>query len=79
MGELQEVLTRIVNRSPSSGDENRTIGSFSRGIYQYFIEREISLPFADTDNQWIDFDQARNLYLQLRPQSGENREGARGE
>jgi len=79
MSELLVRLTRIINRSPSSGNESRMIGGFSREIYQYFIERGISLPFADTDNEWIDFDQARNLYLQLRPQSEENKEGANGE
>lgn len=80
MSELQERLTRIINRSPSSEDESRIIiGSFSREIYQYFVERGISLPFADSNNEWIDFDQARNLYLQLRSKSEGNREVASGE
>jgi len=79
MGELEEILNGVVNRTSHSENENRIIGGFSRETYQYFIERSVDLPFADINNRWIDFDQARNLYLQLRSQSGENREGARGE
>ena len=66
MSELEERLKRVINHASSVEDDRRLIGSFSKEIYQYFMEREISLPFADTDNEWIDFDQARNLYLQLR-------------
>jgi len=79
MGELEESLNGVINDTSTSEDEIRIIGKFSRKIYRYFMERSVHLPFADTNNQWIDFDQARNLYLQLRPQSGENREGVRGE
>jgi len=79
MGELEEILNGVINNTATGEDENRIIGRFSREIYQYFMKRKVSLPFADNNNQWIDFGQARNLYLQLRPQSGENREGAHGE
>lgn len=79
MGELEESLNGVINNTSTSEDESRIIGKFSGKIYRYFMERSVDLPFADTNNQWIDFDQARNLYLQLRPQSGENREGVHGE
>jgi hypothetical protein len=80
MGELEEILNRVINNTAPGGEgEKRIIGGFSRRIYRYFMERKIHLPFADTNNQWIDFDQARNLYLQLRPRSGGNGEGANGE
>jgi hypothetical protein len=72
MGELQGRLTRVLNRSSSGGDDNRTVGSFSREIYQYFMEREISLPFADANNRWIGFEHAQSLYLQLRSQAEDN-------
>lgn len=78
MGELEESLNGFINNTSTSEDENKIIGKFSNKIYRYFKERSVLLPFADTNNQWIDFDQARNLYLQLRPQSGENREGVHG-
>lgn len=79
MGELEEILNGVISNTATGEDENRIIGRFSSKIYQYFMKRKVSLPFADNNNQWIDFGQARNLYLQLRPQSGENREGAHGE
>jgi hypothetical protein len=79
MGELEESLNRVINNTTNSEDENRIIGRFSREIYRYFMERSIHLPFTDINNQWIDFDQARNLYFQLRLHSEENREGASGE
>ncbi|MBA7590370.1 hypothetical protein ES708_32486 [subsurface metagenome] len=78
MGELEESLNGFINNTSTSEDENKIIGKFSNKIYRYFKERSVLLPFAGTNNQWIDFDQARNLYLQLRPQSGENREGMYG-
>jgi len=67
MNELRNILMEVKNSSSSDEEENKIIGNFSRRIYEYFRERGISLPFADDNNQWIDFEQARNLYLQLRP------------
>jgi len=67
MGELKEILERILSNRPDSEDNmNRIIGRFSREIYDYFTERKIPLAFADPSNRWIDFEHARNLYLQLR-------------
>jgi len=66
MSELEESLNGIINNTSTSEEESRIIGRFSREIYRYFMEKSVHLPFADTNNQWIDFDQARNLYLQLR-------------
>jgi len=68
MGALEESLNEIINNISTSEDESRIIGKFSREIYRYFMKRSIHLSLADTNNQWIDFDQARNLYLQLRRQ-----------
>ncbi|MBA7547663.1 hypothetical protein ES705_40093 [subsurface metagenome] len=79
MGELEESLNGVINNTSTSEDERKIIGKFSGKIYRYFMERNVRLLFADTNKKWIDFDQAHNLYLQLRPQSGENREGVRGE
>jgi len=66
MNELREILRGIINRSSGNGDENRIIGSFSREIYRYFREQGIFLPFADTTNEWVEYDQAKNLFLQLK-------------
>ena len=71
MGEFEEILNGIINNTSTSEEESRIIGRFSREIYRYFMEKSVHLPFADTNNQWIDFDQARNLYLQLRRLAGE--------
>jgi len=79
MGELEEILNRITNNTPTSEEESRIIGKLSREIYRYFMEKNIHLPFADTNNRWIDFEQARNLYLQLKHQAKENREDVSGE
>jgi len=67
MNELRNILMKVINSSSGNEEENRIIGNFSRRIYEYFRECRISLPFADDNNQWIDFEQARNFYLQLRP------------
>jgi len=66
MSELEESLNGIINNTSTSEEESRIIGRFSREIYRYFMEKSVHLPFADTNNQWTDFDQASNLYLQLR-------------
>jgi hypothetical protein len=79
MNELKKRLMGIINRSPSGGDENKIIGSLSREIYQYFADLSIFIPFADTNNKWIDFEQASNLYFQLKPQSAENKDDTNGE
>jgi hypothetical protein len=68
MGELEEILNGVINNTTTGEDENKKIGRFSRETYRYFMERSVHLPFADTSAQWIDFNQARNLYLQLRHQ-----------
>jgi len=72
MSELEERLKRVINHASSVENDRRLIGSFSKEIYQYFIERGISLPFADANNRWIDFEYAQNLYLQLRSQAEDN-------
>lgn len=66
MNELREILSGIINRSSSNEDENRIIGIFSREVYRYFREQGTFIPFADTINEWIEYDQAKNLFLQLR-------------
>jgi len=66
MGKLKEILKNKVINFANSEDENRIIGKFSREVFRYFKQRDMDLPFADANNQWIDFEQARNLYLQLR-------------
>jgi len=70
MEELQKALSDIPATSP--GDEKKIIGRFSRSIYQYFKNQGISLPFADSNHNWIDFEHAYNLYLQLRRQAEGN-------
>jgi len=84
MRELQKRLKEVINQFQSrcekggedkKDDEDKIIGSFSRKIYQYFSEKGIDLPFADTNKGWIDFEQAKNLYLQLSPRNKENGEG----
>jgi len=71
MSELKKRLMEITNRSSNSENEKKIIGSFSREIYRYFTEHETPFPFLDINNQWIDYNQAKNLYLQLKHQKEE--------
>jgi len=66
MIELRQILMRITNNFWDSENEREIISSFSREIYRYFAEHGIFLPFANPDNKWIEYEQARNLFLQLK-------------
>ena len=71
MGELRERLLNIITSTQGSEADNRLI-RISREIYQYFEEKGVVLPFADANNRWIDYDQARHFFLQLRNQTRKN-------
>ncbi|MEA1964533.1 MAG: ATP-binding protein, partial [Candidatus Aerophobetes bacterium] len=65
MSELQGILERNKGFRNIEG-ENKRIGAFSREVYGYLEEHDMILPLADSSHRWIDFEHARNLYLQLR-------------
>jgi len=68
----QKSVTQEMQELSAILDRNKTFAAFSRGVYQYFSDLGIDLPFADSANRWIEWEYADNLYKQVASQREQN-------
>ena len=68
----QEMQELTACRDDRGDEESTRIGRFSRNAYKYFGRQGIDLPFADHENQYIDWEYAHNLYKQFQLEGQED-------